>query len=458
MLTDAVAILGKFKHTSAPIARAFSSSSPVFENLRPASSQTVIRNRVFDDGGVRGIKTVRVLSIDGGGIRGIIPLKFLQRIQNEVNNARRAGGLEQNLNIHQMFDVIAGTSSGGIIALGLSSPEVLRNTNLEVLENENLQERQTPSEVDQLLRIFRTRGSELFKKTSVYDVPTSFLQFRGTKLFAPKYEVDSLERLMNEHFCEIRIRQAKTNVLVPAYDIDYKRIHVFHSFPLDATQRDIWNDMDDNAQPWPDFYMKDVARVISAAPTYFLPQSIRMTTTTGEPYRGGLKNIIDAGIVVNNPAMLSYIHAKRLFPQAERFYVLSLSTGEPPPKAHDFAKPKDGGLYKWGSEFLNVLSGATNSIVHTQMKNIPGVQIVRLPITRLEEEIPLDAIDRVGHIEDIETGVINNIAAEGVFGGIVREILQDRGEYPSRRGEGLPSYDPMLCDQDTNYRKWARGE
>jgi patatin-like phospholipase/acyl hydrolase len=53
---------------------------------------------------------VRTLSIDGGGIRGIIPLKILEYIEDKTKKQ-----------IHQLFNVIGGTSTGGIIALGLNS-------------------------------------------------------------------------------------------------------------------------------------------------------------------------------------------------------------------------------------------------------------------------------------------------------------------------------------------------
>ena len=96
--------------------------------------------------------TIRILSIDGGGIRGIIPTMVLQALLGATK-------------AQDAFHIIAGTSTGGIIASGLSKPN--------------------PLGLDQILKLYVDHGSGIFDKGS----ENLFHSIAG-----PRYKPDELRK------------------------------------------------------------------------------------------------------------------------------------------------------------------------------------------------------------------------------------------------------------------------
>jgi patatin-like phospholipase/acyl hydrolase len=143
----------------------------------------------------------KILSIDGGGIRGVIPATVLDHVEKTVGRP-----------IAELFDVIAGTSTGGLIALGLTCPG------------------------DAGARIF---PRELFG--------------RIRQFFEEKYPDDGLNEVLEERLGDARLADALTSVIVTAYDIEARK-PVFMRSAKD------------------DLLMRDVARATAAAPTYFEPE------------------------------------------------------------------------------------------------------------------------------------------------------------------------------------------
>ncbi|HEY7328780.1 MAG TPA: patatin-like phospholipase family protein [Gemmataceae bacterium] len=188
----------------------------------------------------------RVLAIDGGGIRGIIPASFLERL--EYHSGKR---------VHELFDLIAGTSTGGILALGYVTPPYGKTAG-------------------ELLDLYRMNGHVIFGSKKWWG-----------PLFRPKYDVGPLERLMDKYFGETLLSKAIVPTLVTSYDIHLRRNQVFKSW---ETGRDMRKD----------YKMKDVARATSAAPTYFEPAVL------------GEGVFVDGGLMANNPAGVAYAEAKRL--------------------------------------------------------------------------------------------------------------------------------------------------
>src|SRR5262245_1928254 len=119
----------------------------------------------------------RILAIDGGGIRGLIPALFCQKIEEMAGKP-----------IWQLFELIAGTSTGGILALGYTKPP------------EGI-----PSA--RLIELYESKGSMIFSHP------------RWRTYLAPKYRAEPLEKLLREYFGDVMVSEAITEVLVTAYDI-----------------------------------------------------------------------------------------------------------------------------------------------------------------------------------------------------------------------------------------------
>ena len=119
---------------------------------------------------------------------------------------------------------------------------------------------------------------------------------------------------------------------------------------------------------FPDFYMKDVARASSAAPTYFMPAYV-------SPIGSEKKySFVDGGVFANNPAMCAYIEAKKIYPNARKFIILSLGTGVGTRK-YSHKQVKDWGYIDWvypgnGAPLSTMMSRGQCGCVNHQLKKI----------------------------------------------------------------------------------------
>ena len=195
---------------------------------------------------------VRILSIDGGGIRGMIPATFLQMLEDATGKR-----------IAEMFDVIGGTSTGGIIALGLALPD----------------------KEEILAGLFtKRRNSSSCMKERASNLPSSPLKY-VRMLFGPRYRAKPLEGILKEFFETTMLDEAVTNVVIPIYRLDMPGHMILTTYDSDPSP----------------FFMWEVARATSAAPTYFPPFRFPIPNGYGPP---DLKTLgaIDGGVFANNPA------------------------------------------------------------------------------------------------------------------------------------------------------------
>ena len=138
-------------------------------------------------------KSIKVLSIDGGGIRGIIPAIILDALQQRVGKPP-----------HDTYDLIAGTSTGGIITVGIGTAC-------------NQGKPYTPQE---LVGLYVQNGATIFK--------TRFLQALR-ELMAPKYFPDGPEEVLAKYFGEAEFKSALTLLLVSSYDLQSQMPFFFKS-------------------------------------------------------------------------------------------------------------------------------------------------------------------------------------------------------------------------------------
>jgi uncharacterized protein len=261
----------------------------------------------------------KVLSIDGGGIRGIIPAMVLAEIE------RRTGKLTSEL-----FDLVAGTSTGGILALGLTKPG---------------QDGKAQYSAETLIELYETEGEKIFDR-SVWHKLHSVGGFAEEK-----YPSKGIEEVAHQYFEDVRLAEALTEVLVTAYEIE-------HRGPWFFKRR---HARDDNSEG-DDFLMRDVARATSAAPTYFEPIQL-----TWGPH--GKRAFIDGGVHSNNPAMCAYVEARKIYPEESDFLVVSLGTGEQT-REMLYEEVKGWGLALWAQPILNVVIDGVSDTVDYQLKEL----------------------------------------------------------------------------------------
>ncbi|OAY79715.1 Patatin-like protein 2, partial [Ananas comosus] len=262
-----------------------------------ASTQTVVANPPPCKGNL-----VTVLSIDGGGVRGIIPGVILASLESKLQELDG-----EKARIADYFDVVAGTSTGGLVTAMLTAPDKNKN-NRPLFAAKDI----TKFYIDNSPKIFPQRKG-LFGSTA------NLLRL----LTGPKYNGKYLHSIIREYLGDTRLHQVLTNLVIPTFDITYLQPTIFSSFEL-------------TLKPSKDALLSDICIATSAAPT-FLPAHYFETKDD----KGNIRkfNLIDGGVAANNPtlAAISQVN-KQIFMNNDDFskmkpmdckklLVISLGTG-----------------------------------------------------------------------------------------------------------------------------------
>jgi len=259
---------------------------------------------------------VRVLSIDGGGIRGLIAARVLAEIE------RRCGRLAGEL-----FDLVAGTSTGAIIACALTRPE--------------------PLSADRIARIYVEEGPEIFSRSLLKRITSA------EGYLDERYESDGLLTSLRRHLGDARLADAGPAILLTAYDLERRNALLLRN--------------DD------DMSMVDAAHGSAAAPSYF------------EPARVGDLTLVDGGVFATNPAMCAYADAGGAVE-----LLVSLGSGEHT-RVLSFEQVRDWGRLEWVRPALDVVFDGTADAVDFQLKALMGDDYVRLQTPLDEASDDLDA-------------------------------------------------------------------
>lgn len=264
---------------------------------------------------------MRVLSIDGGGIRGLIPALVLCEI--EERTGRR---------VAELFDFVAGTSTGGILACALTLP------------GDDGRPRYAASEV---VGLYETEGPEIFSRGLLKRV------FSGQGFVDERYEDAALDRALRRYLGDARLRDALIPVMVTAYDIQDRFAFFFRS--ARAVE-----------DPTYDFSMVDVARATSAAPTYFEPHEV--TDAAG----ARTYPLIDGGVFATNPAACAYADLG-----GEIDVLASLGTGAYT-RAYAFRDARWWGQLQWARPALDIVFDGQAETTQFLLGRLLGERYVRL--------------------------------------------------------------------------------
>lgn len=319
---------------------------------------------------------IKILSIDGGGIRGLIPALILTEIEERTGKK-----------ISELFDLLAGTSTGGIIAVGL-----------------NVDDPQTgkPYSAQKIAGLYEENGQKIFQKKHLVPAVGSLLD--------ESYYHHGLEEVLESYFGDAELKSTRTELLITSYDIEHRKPFYFLSREAKL------NPHQEN------FHLRDIARATSAAPTYFEPHPL-----SNRHYKH--LALVDGGVFANNPALLAYseaINVKRwrdyqeqysatqsrsiespqetvtsggrdfsaglpeyLSPeQAPDFFMLSLGTGQCR-QSYPYAEAKDWGLVGWARPMLDILMQGVSESVDYQMQYIlPPTRDGQKHYYRLSPDIP----------------------------------------------------------------------
>lgn len=280
------------------------------------------------------MKKIRILSIDGGGIRGIIPGTILTQLEKMLQKMEG----DSNRKIGDYFDMIAGTSTGGIL------------TCLYLMPDEEGKAKYTAAEA---LDLYVKNGHTIFDRTFMERI----LSAGG--ILREKYSADPLYNLLTQYFGDETIDHFIKPSLITSYDITDRKALFFTS--ADAKLDAMYN-----------FKIRDAARATSAAPTYFSPA--RISSMNGQLY-----TLVDGGMFANNPALCAYAEARKTKfsallndtekidkPTAQDMIIVSLGTGSVK-KRYSYDDFKDAGEIKWLEPVIDILMSGNSETVAYQL-------------------------------------------------------------------------------------------
>jgi patatin-like phospholipase/acyl hydrolase len=279
----------------------------------------------------------RILSFDGGGIRGLVTLAILKRLESQVPN------------LLQDADLIAGTSTGGIIALGLAAGK----------------------SVDDMISLYRDNGAAIFDDSwerNLTDVGG---------MIGADYDQGHLGTLLTGIFQGMMLKDLQKRVLIPSFDLDNGATNpanrtwhpkFFHNFPGPDSDGDE--------------LVVDVALDTSAAPTYFPSHGV----------------FIDGGVVANNPSLAAIAQTQDPrnqdpAPNLSDIHVLSIGTGTN--LSFINGTNLDWGLAQWAKPLVSLLMDASMGIADFQARQILKATYRRIaPIFPAGTNIKLDEWQR----------------------------------------------------------------
>lgn len=276
------------------------------------------------------INKFRILSIDGGGLRGVIPLQVIREIENITSQP-----------IHKTFDLIAGTSTGGLLTCALTFGDV-----------ESTVGNTRKYSLDEIQNLYVTRGKEIFPKYG--KLKNSYNAIK--KWIRPEFNPDNLQNILVEYFGENRITSCLKPVFIASYNIH-------RNIPIFFTTREATLQEEKNAK------LFEICRATSAAPTYFPSYSFNYDS----------ENIIciDGGIIMNNPSIGALIeilgnsdykhyklNEKRI--DLKDISILSLGTGRSK-KTINSVKSHKWGRKDWIKPVIDISTGGPVKVIHNQI-------------------------------------------------------------------------------------------
>ncbi|KAF5468301.1 hypothetical protein F2P56_012464 [Juglans regia] len=292
-----------------------------------------------------------ILSIDGGGIRGLIPGTILCFLESEL---QKLDG--EDARIADYFDVIAGTSTGGLVTAMLTAPN---EKNRPLFAAKDIKE------------FYLNHCPKIFPQSRCWPIFAAARKFIGA-LSGPKYDGKYLHSLVREKLGSTRISQTLTNVVIPTFDLKRLQPTIFSSYEVKKS-------------PSLNALLSDVCIATSAAPTYLPAYYFETKDQEGKVREF---HLTDGGVAANNPALLAIGEVTKaiqrespdFFPLKPtdygRFLVISLGTGthkdEEKYKAHDVAK---WGILGWltnggSTPLIDVFCQASADMVDVHLSQV----------------------------------------------------------------------------------------
>ncbi|OVA10382.1 Patatin/Phospholipase A2-related [Macleaya cordata] len=364
-----------------------------------------------------GKKMVTVLSIDGGGVRGLIPGTILAFLEAQL---QKLDG--ESVRLVDYFDVVAGTSTGGLITTMITAP--------------NSNNRPFYAAKD-IIPFYLQHSPNIFPQKNSGGLWGSVVNFMGT-VAGPKYDGKYLHSLLEGFLGEIKVHQTLTMVVIPTFDIKLLQPIIFSTY---EAKRDISKDA----------LLSDVGISTSAAPTYFPAHYFETKDSQGKVLRSF--NLIDGGVAANNPTLVAmsqvtrevlvqnqdFVHVKAM--DCSKYLVISLGTGS----AKQEYKYNASTASKWG--MLQWLYDGANMPLMDSFTQASGDMVdihATILFQALDSEqnyLRIEADDLEGNAASVDISTEENMKkliqiGQDLLKKRVSRVNLDTGVYEEVKGEG----------------------
>lgn len=280
----------------------------------------------------------RILALDGGGIKGTFTASVLSTLQEQ-----------SSVRVQDSFDLIVGTSTGGILALGLG----------------------LGFQPDKLLNFYVNNGPDIFPCTGRIARARASIR----QLFSSKLASEPLEKALDDVLGERLLGDAATPLVIPSYDAVAGRIYLF------KTPHGLNSNADAGLKA------ADVGLATAAAPTYF--RSAKSRNRKGARY-------VDGGVWANNPAMIGIVEAIAFHGcSIDEISLLSVGTTE---ETFNISQHTNSGVGKWNVGLLSLLMEGQSEAASAQGSLLLKDRFHRINVNVREGEYAMDD----GRLQKIE--------------------------------------------------------
>jgi predicted acylesterase/phospholipase RssA len=263
-------------------------------------------------------RPLRILAIDGGGIRGILPAMVLADLERRTNRPTI-----------DLFDLIVGTSTGGLVALALACPDA---------------EGKPRHSARDIVRLYDVEGKRVFSRSVWHKIRSVGALAEG------KYPSAGIEGVLQDYFGECRLKDALADVVVPAYEIERRMPFFFKTANA-------------KVKSYYDYPMKSVIRAATAAPTYFEPMQVQIDGPN-DYYA-----LVDGALFAYNPGMCAYVEALNRYPDHDSVIMVSLGTGKLTRRL-PYDEVKDWGAARWAQPAFALMCDGICDVVDHQLQQL----------------------------------------------------------------------------------------
>ncbi|CAM0874007.1 unnamed protein product [Alopecurus aequalis] len=362
-------------------------------------------------------RLITVLSIDGGGIRGLIPSTILACLESKLQELDGP-----DARIADYFDVIAGTSTGALVASMLAAPG---------------EDKRPLFAAKEINKFYLENGPKIFPQ-SRYSFLTPVTNLFGA-VMGPKYNGKFLHDKIKSLTNDVTMADTVTNLIVPTFDIKVLQPIIFNTYEA-------------KMDPLKNAHLSDICISTSAAPTFFPAHFFKIQDPLGKvPDRE--YHLVDGGVAANNPTMaaMSMITKEVLCRNPDfnhgkpaeygNYLIISIGTGSPK-QAEKYTAPD---CAKWGIRQW-LIDGSFNPLIdifaHASADMVDIHAAVLFKALRVEKNyLRIQEDSLLGHTASVDIATKKNMEelieiGEKLLKKKVARVNIDTGKYEEVDDEG----------------------